>query len=621
MSSEKRRHLITRSVFMYLSSLIFVGLMVFLPAGSLNYWNGWLFIGVLFTAMVIVLAFLLVKDPDLLAKRLKTKEKEKPQKAYVILSIVVLLFTFIIPGLDYRFHWSDVSIPVVIVSTVIMMAGYLIFFAVMRQNTYASRVIEIQEGQKLIDTGLYSLVRHPMYLGGSILYLSAPLVLGSWYALIPAALIPVILIIRIMNEEKVLVNGLKGYPEYMKKVKYRFIPYIWFVSVPLIVLLPSCKNKQMERSDKALNETAMKICQDNLLLDSHIDWPYWVMENPEDISEQTKKGDFDLVRARKGGLNVAFTPAYVNSVLDVSAGRKMVDSILNLVNYYLKKYPDKFAPALTPADAIKNFENNLLSLPVCLENGSPIGNDLSYLKYLKDKGIVYITLCHDRTNQISDSNFDPDRKWNGLSPFGKEVIGEMNRLGIIIDISHSTDSTVYQALRYSRAPIAATHSSCRFFTPGLERNLPDTLIKAIAAKNGVIMVNFAAMFIDPVCLKNTNDILDTLAKKGLSYESKEGSELIEEYGKTHKMLTDSKHLADHIEHIIKIAGIDHVGLGSDFDGIGPSKPADLTDVSGYPVIVFELLKRGYTEEDIKKILSGNFLRVWNDVLKFADTLN
>jgi protein-S-isoprenylcysteine O-methyltransferase Ste14 len=215
-----------------------VVLVIFLPAGSLKFRTGWLFIGVLFTAMIFVLTWLLVKDPALLAKRLKTKEKEKPQKAYLILSIIVLLFTFIIPGLDYRFHWSDVPVPVVVISTVIMMAGYVIFFAVMRQNTYASRVIEIQQGQKLIDTGLYSLVRHPMYLGASILYVPVPLVLGSWYALIPAALIPILLIIRIMNEEKVLVNGLKGYPEYMKKVKYRIIPFIWFVSIPLIVLLP-----------------------------------------------------------------------------------------------------------------------------------------------------------------------------------------------------------------------------------------------------------------------------------------------------------------------------------------------------------------------------------------------
>ena len=390
---------------MYLFSLLFVVLVIFLPAGSIKFRNGWLFIGLLFTAMFIVLTWLLVKDPELLAKRLRTKEKEKPQKAYVILSMIVFLITFITPGLDYRFHWSVVPVPVVIISTVIMMAGYVIFFAVMRQNSYASRVIEIQEGQKLIDTGLYSLVRHPMYLGASILYLSAPLLLGSWYAFITASFIPILLTIRIMNEEKVLVNGLKGYPEYMKKVKHRLIPLIWFVSIPLIVLLPSCKNKQMERSDKALRESALKICQNNLILDSHIDWPYWVMENPEDISGQTVKGDFDLVRARKGGLNAAFTVVYINSAYDMDTGRKLVDSVLSQTNYYLNKYPDKFAPARNPDDVRKNFEKNLLSLPVCLENGSPIGDDLGYLKYLKDQGIVYITLCHDGTNQISDFKF------------------------------------------------------------------------------------------------------------------------------------------------------------------------------------------------------------------------
>jgi len=310
--AEKPKLLIIRALVMYILSLLFMVLLIFLPAGSLKFRNGWLFIGVLFTAMFIVLTWLMVKDPDLLAKRLKTKEKEKPQKAYLTLSMIVLLFTFIIPGLDYRFHWSDVPVPIVVVATVIMLAGYLIFFAVMRQNTYASRVIEIQEGQKLIDTGLYSLVRHPMYLGASILFVPAPLVLGSWYALIPVVLVPILLIIRIMNEEKVLVDGLKGYSEYMKKVRYRLIPYIWFVTIPLIVLLPSCKNKQMEMSDKALREKADKICQDNLLLDSHIDWPMWIMEFPEDISGQTLTGDFDLVRAQKGGLNAVLSVIYIN---------------------------------------------------------------------------------------------------------------------------------------------------------------------------------------------------------------------------------------------------------------------------------------------------------------------
>jgi membrane dipeptidase len=132
------------------------------------------------------------------------------------------------------------------------------------------------------------------------------------------------------------------------------------------------------------------------------------------------------------------------------------------------------------------------------------------------------------------------------------------------------------------------------------------------------MVNFGAMFLDSVCLKNANTVFDSLDSKGLTYDSKGGMEFIQEFGKTHVLLSDSKRLVDHIEHIVKVAGIDYVGLGSDFDGVGPSKPWDVTDVSDYPVIVFELLKRGYTEKDIKKILSGNFLRVWDDVLKAAD---
>jgi membrane dipeptidase len=299
----------------------------------------------------------------------------------------------------------------------------------------------------------------------------------------------------------------------------------------------------------------------------------------------------------------------------------MVDSMLKLIRYYPETCPEKFALAINPGDVTGNFEKKLFSLIPCLENGTPVGNDPGYLKYLKDQGIVYMTLCHNKANQISDSNFDQERKWNGLSPEGRVIIKEMNRLGIMIDISHSTDSTVFQAIRLSEAPIIATHSSCRYFTPGLERNLSDTLIKALAKKKGVVMVNFGALFLDTVCMKNADVILSLLDSKGFSYDSKEGSDLILEYGKTHRLLSDSKQLVNHIEHIIKVAGIDYVGLGSDFDGIGPSKPSDVPDVSGYPVIVYELLKRGYSEEDIKKILSGNFIRVWNDVIEIADSLN
>jgi len=227
MKTENRSSLIIRASFAYLFSLFFVSLLIFLPAGSLKFQNGWLFICSLFIPMFSMLIYLLVKDPDLLARRMKTKEKEKTQKIYVILSIIVFFGTIIVPGLDFRFNWSDVPPSVVLVSTFIMISGYLMFFIVMRQNTYASRVIEIEDEQKLIDTGLYSIVRHPMYLAATILFGFAPLVLGSFYGLIPMVFIPILLIIRIKNEEKVLKNGLKGYDEYMKKVKYRLLPFIW----------------------------------------------------------------------------------------------------------------------------------------------------------------------------------------------------------------------------------------------------------------------------------------------------------------------------------------------------------------------------------------------------------
>lgn len=389
----------------------------------------------------------------------------------------------------------------------------------------------------------------------------------------------------------------------------------------LIVLLVSCKNNNNEKSEAELMERAMKICLNNIILDSHIDWPEWNLSNPVDISEETTKGDFDLIRANKGGLNAALSVVWIYSSYNVEEGRIMVDSMLKMITGYTVKYPDKFAIARNPGDIRKNFSNKLFSFPLCLENGTPIGNNLGYLEYLKERGITYITLNHDKTNQISDSNLDTNRVWNGLSTLGLEVIKEMNHLGIMIDISHSTDSTVFQSLRYSKAPIIASHSSCRYFTPGFERNLSDTLIKLIADKNGVIMINFGSRFLNSICGKNRDSVYNWFQANGTDLYSKKGWDFRQKFAETHKLNSNSKELVNHIDHIVQIAGVDYVGIGSDYDGIGPSQPTDLSDVSSYPTIVFELLKRGYTEKDIKKILSGNFLRVWNDVIRIADSLN
>ena len=206
---------------------LLIGILIFLPAGTLKYINGWLFAAGLLIPMTFAMTYLLFRDPELLEKRVNLKEKEESQKKYVKFSILLFVIAYIIPGLDYRFQWSTVPMWLVVISLLFMLAGYLMFIVVMLQNRYASRVIEIQNEQKVIDTGLYSVVRHPMYLAATILYMASSLVLGSYFALIPMSVLPFLLAFRIINEEKVLMTGLPGYQEYTKKVKYKMIPHIW----------------------------------------------------------------------------------------------------------------------------------------------------------------------------------------------------------------------------------------------------------------------------------------------------------------------------------------------------------------------------------------------------------
>ncbi len=227
MSSSSGLKLAARAFLFYVASLALVGGLLFSTAGSLRFWNAWLFLGALFIPMLAVLVYLLLKAPDLLEKRMKTREKEKPQRLYLLLSLVTFLISFSIPGFDYRYGWSSVPLWVVILSTFAMLTGYFSFFVVMVQNRYASRVVEIQEGQKLIDKGMYSVVRHPMYGSATLLYVSAMLVLGSYFAIIPVLSIPMLLVIRIRNEESVLREGLPGYSDYMNRVRYRMIPFVW----------------------------------------------------------------------------------------------------------------------------------------------------------------------------------------------------------------------------------------------------------------------------------------------------------------------------------------------------------------------------------------------------------
>ena len=207
--------------------LLLVGLLIFLPAGTLSYVNGWYFIALLFIPMLIAGLIMLFKTPDFLKKRLDAKEKQGTQKGVVAFSGLMFIAGFVVAGLDFRFGWSALPIWVVITASVLFLIAYALYAEVMRENAYLSRTVKVEQGQTVVDTGLYGIVRHPMYAVTILLFLTIPLILGSWYALIAFAFYPVIIIVRLLDEEKLLTKELPGYPAYKQKVKYRIIPFIW----------------------------------------------------------------------------------------------------------------------------------------------------------------------------------------------------------------------------------------------------------------------------------------------------------------------------------------------------------------------------------------------------------
>ena len=219
--------LVLSAIIKFLFGLILIGAMLFLPAWTLDYPGAWLFIALLFIPMLIMGAVLFIKAPELLKKRLNNKEKEKAQKGVLTLSGLMFPIGFILSAVDFRFGWSRVPIWLALISSALFLVGYALYAEVMRENAYLSRTVEIQENQKVVSTGLYGIVRHPMYLATLLMFLPMPLILGSFWGIIPFLLYPVLIIVRILNEEKILEDGLLGYKEYKTKVKYRLIPFIW----------------------------------------------------------------------------------------------------------------------------------------------------------------------------------------------------------------------------------------------------------------------------------------------------------------------------------------------------------------------------------------------------------
>lgn len=384
----------------------------------------------------------------------------------------------------------------------------------------------------------------------------------------------------------------------------------------------STATKQATTNNESNAQAAKRIIQQNIIVDGHIDVPYRVKNQWVDVTKTTKNGDFDYPRAVKGGLNAPFMSIYVPASLDNSdESTALAHQLIDSVEAIVGRAPDKFALAYSVADVEQNFEDNKISLPMGMENGSPVQGSLDTLRTFHERGIRYITLAHSQSNHISDSSYDLRRQWKGLSPFGKTMVAEMNKLGIIVDISHVSDAAFYQTIEISKAPVIASHSSLRQFTPGFERNMDDDMVKALAANKGVIMINFGSGFVSPVARSwrdNRTSKADELSKV-FGEDSQEVKDFIEKYNMMSPYpFATLKIVLDHIDHVVKLVGIDYVGIGSDYDGVGDSLPVDLKDVSDFPNLVEGLLDRGYAEADIKKILNENVLRVWREVEAVAE---
>ena len=389
-----------------------------------------------------------------------------------------------------------------------------------------------------------------------------------------------------------------------------------------IIIGSTYPQTQNQTIDSTLLKKAEQLCKNYLLIDTHIDLPDWLYDEWFDVT-QLSKGEIDYPRAIKGGLDVAFMSIYTSPSLEGTSKSKIkADSMISLVHKMVRTWPDKFAFIRNISDIKANSNQNKILLTMGLENGSPVENNLQNLKEFYDKGVRYITLAHYKWNHICDSANDTIRKWNGLSPFGEEVVKEMNRLGMMVDISHVSDSTFYDVIKLSKAPVIASHSCCRFFTPGYERNMSDEMIKVLAKNGGVIQIAFASFFLrEDIYQQYTNgekNIKEYLKQNNIKSGTEAEWKYQEEYWKQNPFSSATvKDVANHIDHVKNLVGIDYVGLGSDFDGTGGLLPVDLNDVSKYPNLVYELLLRGYSDEEIEKILGGNLLRVWKQVEEIA----
>ena len=399
---------------------------------------------------------------------------------------------------------------------------------------------------------------------------------------------------------------------------------------------PRKQGDQGAAAPRAKADSALAIHQSALIIDTHADTPQRFLDGNFDLGENTpvSEGHIDLGKIRQGNLGAEFFSIWVEPEFKGRYARRAMD-LIDSVYQQAVRYPDKMTMAFTADDIVRAHEQHKFAALMGIEGGHAIENDMRLLRDFYRLGVRYMTLTWSNTNEWADSSGDiqdPNiRHYNGMTDFGKDVVREMNRLGMIVDISHVSDATFYQALMVSQAPVIASHSSSRELT-NHPRNMTDDMLRAMNHNGGVVMVNFYSAFIDENYRKASFD-LQKVKQRDAEVEAykkahphPDGTPVTyDEYAALEKKWAAQfprpplKSLIDHIDHIAKVAGIDHVGLGSDFDGV-TSLPEGIDSAADLPKITQALMERGYTREQLDKVLGGNFLRVMREVEATAKRL-
>ncbi len=374
-----------------------------------------------------------------------------------------------------------------------------------------------------------------------------------------------------------------------------------------------------------LTDEALRIHREALLIDGHNDLPYQFRERDDlsfhkiDLARPQKDRGLhtDIPRLRQGNVGAQFWSAYVSprTRRDGSAVRQTLEQI-DVIHRFVRRHPDAFEMASTTDDILRIHKQGKIASLIGVEGGHSIDNSLGVLRMYHRLGVRYLTLTHSENTDWADSATD-QAKVGGLSPFGEEVVREMNRLGMLVDISHVSHDTMRHVLRVTRAPVIASHSSAYALAPH-PRNVPDDVLKLLPKNGGVVMVNFYPGFITPEGARVAASMFQVGRELRKQFpDDKDWRNALEQWQRDHPLPTGSvRTVVDHIEHIVKTAGIDHAGLGSDFDGI-TSTPRQLEDVSCYPYITQELLNRGYSKEQVHKVLGGNLLRAMRQAEQVA----